>query len=200
MYPPPIPSYGCENGPVTSNLEVCSPMKVCYSGQFLFVFQFVISGFEKNIRVCYRSLNTPTRIHEGKQFYSWLFFFGQTRVGYGGQALQGLFTWMWGTRGRWGDHMRDYMDRRVTPAKRFASPAWGPPPLCKQALRLSKQRRNTGVKTGKQGVILNRQISALLTTSLRNQVIQNLVEETGYESRQSLKLKTTVLQIMLEAP
>ena len=30
--------------------------------------------------------------------------------------------------------MRDYMDRRVTPHKRVASPTWGPPPPCKQAL------------------------------------------------------------------
>ena len=27
------------------------------------------------------------------------------------------------------------MDRRVTPPKRVTSPTWGPPPLCKQALR-----------------------------------------------------------------
>ena len=26
------------------------------------------------------------------------------------------------------------MDRRVTPLKRVTSPAWGPPPPCKQAL------------------------------------------------------------------
>ena len=31
--------------------------------------------------------------------------------------------------------MRDYMDRRVTPPKRVTSPAWGPPPPCKQALK-----------------------------------------------------------------
>ena len=31
--------------------------------------------------------------------------------------------------------MRYYMDRRVTPPKRVASPTWGPPPPCKQALR-----------------------------------------------------------------
>ena len=28
------------------------------------------------------------------------------------------------------------MDRGVTPPKRVTSPAWGPPPPCKQALRL----------------------------------------------------------------
>ena len=28
------------------------------------------------------------------------------------------------------------MDRRVTPPKRVTSPTWGPPPLCKQALRV----------------------------------------------------------------
>ena len=27
------------------------------------------------------------------------------------------------------------MDRRVTPPKRVTSPAWGPPPPCKQALK-----------------------------------------------------------------
>ena len=36
--------------------------------------------------------------------------------------------------------MRDYMDRRVTPPKQFTSPNWGPPPPCKQALRLTKQQ------------------------------------------------------------
>ena len=30
--------------------------------------------------------------------------------------------------------MRDYMERRVTPPRRVTSPAWGPPPPCKQAL------------------------------------------------------------------
>ena len=34
----------------------------------------------------------------------------------------------------WGDHMRDYMDRRVTPTKRVTSPTWSPSPPCKQAL------------------------------------------------------------------
>ena len=28
--------------------------------------------------------------------------------------------------------MRDYMDRRVTPAKRVTSPTWGPPPPCER--------------------------------------------------------------------
>ena len=32
--------------------------------------------------------------------------------------------------------MRDYTDRRVTPPKRVTSPTWGPPPPCKQALKL----------------------------------------------------------------
>ena len=32
-------------------------------------------------------------------------------------------------------HMRDYMDRWVTPPKRVTSPTWGPPPPCKQAVR-----------------------------------------------------------------
>ena len=37
------------------------------------------------------------------------------------------------------DHikMRDYMDRRVTPAKRVTSPTWGAPPSCKQALNIA---------------------------------------------------------------
>ena len=36
------------------------------------------------------------------------------------------------------DHikMRDCMDRRVTPPKRVTSPTWGPPPPCKQALKV----------------------------------------------------------------
>ena len=32
--------------------------------------------------------------------------------------------------------MRDYTDRRVTPPKRVTSPTWGPPPPCKQTLRI----------------------------------------------------------------
>ena len=35
----------------------------------------------------------------------------------------------------WGDNMRDYVHRLVTPPKRVTSPASGPPPPCKQALR-----------------------------------------------------------------
>ena len=31
------------------------------------------------------------------------------------------------------------MDRRVTPPKRVTSPIWGPPPPCKQALRLTHE-------------------------------------------------------------
>ena len=33
--------------------------------------------------------------------------------------------------------MRDYMDKRVTPRKLVTSPTWGPPPPCKQALRVT---------------------------------------------------------------
>ena len=33
------------------------------------------------------------------------------------------------------DQRRDYMDRRVTTAKRVTSPTSGPPPLCKKALK-----------------------------------------------------------------
>ena len=34
--------------------------------------------------------------------------------------------------------MRDYMDRRVnTPPKWVTMPTWGPPPPCKQALKVS---------------------------------------------------------------
>ena len=32
--------------------------------------------------------------------------------------------------------MRDYMARRVTPLRRVTPPTWGPPPPCKQALKL----------------------------------------------------------------
>ena len=53
---------------------------------------------------------------------------------------KGLFTWRWGTPGRWGNlwcvtnisckrdqiKMRDYMDRRVTPPKRVTPPTWVP--------------------------------------------------------------------------
>ena len=62
---------------------------------------------------------------------------------------KGLFTWRWGTLGRWEQfltwwfhlscksdqmNMRDCMDRRVSPPKRVTSPIWGPPPPCKKAL------------------------------------------------------------------
>ena len=43
-----------------------------------------------------------------------------------------LITFSWSVAG---DHMRDYMDTRVTPPKRVNSPTWGPPPPCKQAPR-----------------------------------------------------------------
>ena len=33
--------------------------------------------------------------------------------------------------------MRDYMDKRVTPPKWVTIPTWGPPPPCKQALKVS---------------------------------------------------------------
>ena len=44
-----------------------------------------------------------------------------------GETKLSTYTW-------WGDHMRDYMDRRVTPTKRVTSPTWSPSPKCKQAL------------------------------------------------------------------
>ena len=34
----------------------------------------------------------------------------------------------------WGDNMRDYMDRRVTPPKRFISPTRGPAPPCSKLM------------------------------------------------------------------
>ena len=33
--------------------------------------------------------------------------------------------------------MRDYMDRQVTPPNWVTMPTWGPPPTCKQALKVS---------------------------------------------------------------
>ena len=39
--------------------------------------------------------------------------------------------------------IRDYMDRRVTPPKRVISPTWGPPPPCKQALKLGRNCDNS---------------------------------------------------------
>ena len=32
--------------------------------------------------------------------------------------------------------MRDYRDRRVTPPRQVTLPTWGPPPPCKQALKV----------------------------------------------------------------
>ena len=45
-----------------------------------------------------------------------------------------VFIW-WHLHDRWGDHMRDYMNGRVTPPKRVTSLTWSPPPTCKQALK-----------------------------------------------------------------
>ena len=39
--------------------------------------------------------------------------------------------------------MRDYMERRVTPARRVTSPTWGPPPPCKQALNQARVNHYT---------------------------------------------------------
>ena len=36
-----------------------------------------------------------------------------------------ILNW-WRVNDRWGDHMRDYMDRRFTPSKRVTSSTWGP--------------------------------------------------------------------------
>ena len=33
-------------------------------------------------------------------------------------------------------HKRDYTNRWITPPKRVTSPTWGPPPPCKQAVRV----------------------------------------------------------------
>ena len=35
--------------------------------------------------------------------------------------------------------MKDYTDRLVTPPKWVTSPIWGPPPACKQHLRVKSQ-------------------------------------------------------------
>ena len=62
----------------------------------------------------------------------------------------GPFIWRWGTPDRWGDvrqvtppickrdelKKRDCMDRWVNPPKQVTSPTWGPPPPCKQALKV----------------------------------------------------------------
>ena len=37
--------------------------------------------------------------------------------------------------------IRDYMERRVTPPRRATSPTWGPPPPCKQALKLQNKAK-----------------------------------------------------------
>ena len=82
---------------------------------------------------------------------------------------KGLFTRRWGTPCRWVNplrwgnppvhiishmvtcyrswksdqvKMRDYMDRQVTPRKRFTAPTWGPPRPCKQALAVFQMYGN----------------------------------------------------------
>ena len=45
------------------------------------------------------------------------------------------------------------MDRRVTPPKRVTSPTWGPPPLCKQALRSNDADGDENVKKKTIGFI-----------------------------------------------
>ena len=37
--------------------------------------------------------------------------------------------------------MKDYTDRLVTPPKWITSPVWGPPPACKQHLRVKSQTK-----------------------------------------------------------
>ena len=51
--------------------------------------------------------------------------------------IKGLFTWRWGTPGRWGNqpvHIISHFKWGDPP--RFTSPTWGPPRPCKQALSL----------------------------------------------------------------
>ena len=54
---------------------------------------------------------------------------------------------------RWGDHMRDYMYRRVTPPKWVTSPTWGPSPPCIEALSRVALRWKSVFQTEKASLI-----------------------------------------------
>ena len=61
-----------------------------------------------------------------------------TRLGGVQRLIINSLVLIWsGLHDLWGDHTRDYMDRRVTSPKMVTLPTWVPPPPCKQTLRWS---------------------------------------------------------------
>ena len=66
-------------------------------------------------------------------------------------AYKGLFTWRWGTPGRWGStsiHIISHFNViaftwLVGWSPHVSLPTWSPPPLCKQALKVMLHRDNS---------------------------------------------------------
>ena len=87
--------------------------------------------------------------------------------------------------------MRDYMDRQVTPTKRVTSPTWGPPPPCKQALKIMIDSHCVWVPG----------IKYQMTTDLKSilLLIHTQTKQSGKEFSSSLEVTGGVIQAPLQS-
>ena len=67
------------------------------------------------------------------------------------------------------DHIktRHYMDRRVTLPKRVTSPSWGPPPSCKQTLKICIKGSALKVRPSRLALSVNSFLGTSFTSELR---------------------------------
>ena len=80
---------------------------------------------------------------------------------------------------RWGDHMRDCMDSRVTPPKRVTLPAWGHLPPYNQPLLSERKRwtKQTRLWTRLTFNARSRNIDCIKFTD-RNDALRNKIKQT----------------------
>ena len=67
--------------------------------------------------------------------------------------------------------MIDYMDRRVTPPKRVTLPTWGPPLLCKEALRGMKKKKEVYVRVARQKITMAQQEESISFLATSHQIL-----------------------------